>query len=65
MKHYSKKSNAKRAIDKAFPGVFNLAWMKGFILYAGDPGFDQPVVVRDMPAIKRLNQSRTKEQEKC
>lgn len=62
MKHYSKKSNAKHAIEKIYPGLFAAAWADRLVTFAGDAGFDQPVVC-DMAAIKRLHQSRIKEQE--
>lgn len=53
MKHYTRKANAKRAIDKIAPGLFAKAWRQGLVKFEAEPGFDQPVVC-DLPAIKKL-----------
>lgn len=54
MKHYTRKANAKRAIDKIAPGLFASAWRQGLVKFEAAPGFDQPVVC-DLPAIKKLS----------
>lgn len=54
MKHYTRKANAKRAIDKKAPGLFARAWREGFVKFEAAHGFDQPVVC-DLPAIEKLS----------
>jgi len=54
MKHYTRKANAKRAIEKIAPGLFARAWRDGFIKFEAEHGFDQPVVC-DLPAIEKLS----------
>lgn len=56
MKHYTRKANAKRAIEKIAPGLFARAWREGLIKFEAGHGFDEPVVC-DLPAIKQLARS--------
>lgn len=56
MKHYTRKANAKRAIEKIAPGLFDRAWRQGLIKFEADHGFDQPVVC-DLPAIEKLSRA--------
>lgn len=56
MKHYTRKANAKRAIEKIGKGLFARAWREGLIKFEADSGFDQPVVC-DLPAIEKLSRS--------
>lgn len=50
---YTRKANAKRAIEKIGAGLFDLAWQKGLIKFEADHGFDEPVVC-NIAAIKKL-----------
>ncbi len=56
MKHYTRKANAKRAIEKIGKGLFARAWREGLIKFEAEPGFDQPVVC-DLPAIEQLSRA--------
>lgn len=56
MKCYTRKANAKRAIEKIAPGLFALAWREGLIKFEASHGFDEPVVC-DLPAIEQLARS--------